>query len=75
MSEMDLSEDAALRSGSAAEPVDDIEAPEADAAEQRVEAVRSGGADTSSSAATAEANPADVAEQAREVELDEDDYR
>ncbi|MFH0242480.1 hypothetical protein ACGRHY_08580 [Streptomyces sp. HK10] len=51
-----------------------VEAPEADAAEQHAEVlprenVRPLAADSP------EVNPADAAEQARVVELDEDDYR
>lgn len=55
----------------------DLEAPEADAAEQSVELLqhrdepitdRPGGQED-------EANPADAAEQRRVVDLDEDDYR
>lgn len=51
----------------------DIEAPEADAAEQRRE-VR--GEDSGPPGdIPPDANPADAAEQRRAVELDEDDYR
>lgn len=49
------------------------ETPEADAAEQRTALVDE--QDSQPSSETLEANPADVAEQARVVKTDEDDYR
>lgn len=51
----------------------DIEAPEADAAEQHADVLEQ--RDLPISGRTDEANPADAAEQSRVVELDEDDYR
>jgi hypothetical protein len=76
LSEMDLSE---MRLRDPADegldaPSTDVEAPEADAAEQRVD-VRSGAGATSPDALPLETDPADLAEQGRVVELDEDDYR
>lgn len=55
----------------------DIEAPEADAAEQHVELLqhRDEPITERPSDKIAEANPADTAEQRRVVDLDEDDYR
>jgi hypothetical protein len=50
----------------------DLEAPEADAAEQRFEMEEHREAPPRSDV---EANPADAAEQARVVESNEDDYR
>ncbi|WP_371654563.1 MULTISPECIES: hypothetical protein [unclassified Streptomyces] len=50
------------------------ETPEADAAEQRTD-VRQEHDDTFADADTDAANVADVAEQARVVTIDEDDYR
>jgi hypothetical protein len=52
----------------------DVEAPEADAAEQHADVVEQ--RDARLEGRTLEsANPADAAEQARVVELNEDDYR
>jgi hypothetical protein len=51
-----------------------VEAPEADAAEQRTE-IRQHRDLPPESTPAADADPADVAEQGRVVELDEDDYR
>ncbi|NGO45047.1 hypothetical protein [Streptomyces ureilyticus] len=55
----------------------DVEAPEADAAEQHAELAphRDEPLTGSNAANLADANEADRAEQARVVELDEDDYR
>lgn len=50
------------------------ETPEADAAEQRAEA-QGGEGSPAADGAPYGADPADVAEQARAVEVDEDDYR
>lgn len=52
----------------------DVEAPEADAAEQHAD-IAPHRDDPMSDAHPDEANEADRAEQARVVELDEDDYR
>ncbi|MCX4905624.1 hypothetical protein [Streptomyces sp. NBC_00878] len=52
----------------------DVEAPEADAAEQRAD-LASHRDVPPTDADPASANEADLAEQARVVELDEDDYR
>lgn len=51
----------------------DIEAPEADAVEQHTDLLRR--RDLPVTDRTEEADAADAAEQARVVELDEDDYR
>ncbi|MFP8883645.1 MULTISPECIES: hypothetical protein [Streptomyces] len=51
-----------------------VEAPEADAAEQHAEVLPREDARLPA-AGSPEVNPADAAEQARVVELDEDDYR
>lgn len=51
----------------------DIEAPEADAVEQHTDLLRR--RDLPVTGRTEEADAADAAEQARVVELDEDDYR
>ncbi|MGK5450150.1 hypothetical protein [Streptomyces radiopugnans] len=51
-----------------------VEAPEADAAEQHAEVLPRGDAPPPATGSP-EVNPADAAEQARVVELDEDDYR
>ncbi|PJE96263.1 hypothetical protein CUT44_20620 [Streptomyces carminius] len=51
-----------------------VEAPEADAAEQRAEVLHRGDAPLTGPESP-EVDPADAAEQARVVELDEDDYR
>ncbi|MCZ4120094.1 hypothetical protein [Streptomyces sp. H39-S7] len=55
----------------------DIEIPEADAAEQHTEVVprHDSPAGNDSDAPVASADPVDVAEQRRVVELDEEDYR
>ncbi|MBB1246468.1 hypothetical protein GL263_23365 [Streptomyces durbertensis] len=54
--------------------VTDPEAPEADTAEQRAEVMENRDVPLSERELV-EADPADAAEQARVVELDEDDYR
>lgn len=75
MSEMDLTPD--LAAEDLAEPAEeselDLEAPEADAAEQRAPLTPPEG--EAPRPAPLDADPADVAEQERVVELDEDDYR
>lgn len=55
----------------------DIETPEADAAEQQTDVVprHDSPAGNDSDAPVASADPADVADQRRVVELDEEDYR
>jgi hypothetical protein len=55
----------------------DLEAPEADSAEQRAELLQHEDAPLTPrpSDQAEEADPADAAEQRRVVELDEDDYR
>lgn len=55
----------------------DLEAPEADAAEQNLELLqhRDEPITTRPTGHEDEANPADAAEQRRVVDLDEDDYR
>lgn len=55
----------------------DLEAPEADAAEQRMELLQHADEPITGRAADLpeEADPADVAEQRRVVAADEDDYR
>ena len=76
MSEMDLTENAIVGPAATDEPTTDMEAPEVDAAEQRIDArpsARSVG--TTPDPVSVEADPADLAEQALVVELDEDDYR
>lgn len=57
------------------EPVDDDEAPEADAAEQRAELTPRRDGPPAGTDRGGSANPADLAEQARTVDLDDDDYR
>jgi hypothetical protein len=62
------------------EPIEaelDLEAPEADSAEQRAELLQHEDAPLTPrpSDQAEEADPADAAEQRRVVELDEDDYR
>jgi len=55
---------------------DSLEAPEADAAEQETGAVPDDEQEAEPAAVPLETNPADAAEQAREVPEDEDeDYR
>jgi hypothetical protein len=72
VSELDMHADDSVH-----EPEDpedkDIEAPEADSAEQS--AVVGGPSDEALPSASFEVNEADAAEQSRVVELDEDDYR
>lgn len=53
--------------------IDDIEAPEADTAEQRTSVISR--APVVPDGLPAEANEADVAEQAYVVDLEDDDYR
>lgn len=52
---------------------EDLEAPEADAAEQRRDVIAHG--DDQQPSVPYDVNPADAAEQHRVVEYDEDDYR
>lgn len=82
MSEMDLHEDAAPVGADAGGPGPvlpptgdraDVEAPLADAVEQRTELLDT--ADGSPVPVPYEVDPADRAEQQRVVDLDEDDYR
>ncbi|WP_326577712.1 hypothetical protein OG250_14105 [Streptomyces sp. NBC_00487] len=54
--------------------LDDVEAPEADAAEQHTDIAQDRD-DPLTDADPGAANEADLAEQARVVSLDEDDYR
>ncbi|WP_371577055.1 hypothetical protein [Streptomyces sp. NBC_01314] len=54
--------------------LDDVEAPEADAAEQRTDVTQNRD-DPLTDADPDAANEADLAEQARVVSLDEEDYR
>ena len=55
---------------------DDPEVPEEDALEQRLDAVADGDADEPDpDEQPVEADPADVAEQSRSVDLDDDEYR
>lgn len=59
-----------------AEPAEaDLEAPEADIAEQRVEMRRAADAPPTGDERDIEAPEADTVDQHRPVELDEDDYR
>jgi hypothetical protein len=53
----------------------DIEAPEADVAEQHTAAVPDEPRDTAPEEVPLDADPADVSEQTREVGYDDDDYR
>ena len=53
----------------------DIEAPEADAAEQHTDVARDEPKDRLPRELPIDADPADVSEQAREVGFDEDEYR
>ena len=55
--------------------IDDPEVPEEDAIEQRTDAVETTGDEEPEADRTVEADPADVAEQSRTVELDDDEYR
>ena len=56
--------------------IDDPEVPEEDALEQRLDAVGDEAVDEPDPEALAvEADPADVAEQSRSVDLDDDEYR
>ena len=74
MSEMDLHSDAAAQDPEPSEEGEmDIEAPEADAAEQHTPVQE--GWNGTNGAIPLETNEADAAEQRRVVELDEDDYR
>jgi hypothetical protein len=55
---------------------DDPEVPEEDALEQRLDAVaEEDGDEQDPEALDVEADPADVAEQSRSVDLDDDEYR
>ena len=55
---------------------DDPEVPEEDALEQRLDAVTGeDGDEPDPDALDIEADPADVAEQSRSVDLDDDEYR
>ncbi len=53
----------------------DIEAPEADVAEQHAEVAPDGPRDNAPAEIPLDADPADVSEQEREVGYDDDDYR
>ena len=53
----------------------DIEAPEADVAEQHTEVMPDEPQDSSTAEIPLDADPADVSEQEREVGYDDDDYR
>jgi hypothetical protein len=56
--------------------IDDPEVPEEDALEQRQDAVADeDGEQPDPEALDVEADPADVAEQSRSVDLDDDEYR
>lgn len=56
--------------------LEDVEAPEADTVEQRASLLQHRDSPMTSRDPTAEADPADAAEQARVVEVDEDEeYR
>jgi hypothetical protein len=59
--------------GAAAPATDDLEAPEADAVEQRAEVVPESDEDVGD--IPLDVDPADAVEQARTVGGDEDDYR
>ncbi len=54
---------------------DGIEVPEADALEQRADAVEQGEDTDPADHGTVEADPADVAEQSRAVGVEDDEYR
>jgi hypothetical protein len=53
----------------------DLEAPEADAAEQHIELLQHRDEPITTRPADLEADPADAADQRRVVDLDEEDYR
>jgi hypothetical protein len=56
--------------------IDDPEVPEEDALEQRLDAVaEEDGEQPDPEALAVEADPADVAEQSRSVDVDDDEYR
>ena len=57
------------------DPDVDIEAPEADVAEQHTAATRDEPRDGAPAEIPLDADPADVSEQEREVGYDDDDYR
>jgi hypothetical protein len=57
------------------EPELDLEAPEADVAEQHTEAAPDEPQDRLPTEIPLDADPADVSEQQREVGYDDDDYR
>jgi hypothetical protein len=65
-----------LRTDPSATPpeIEDPEAPEADVLEQRTAAVETAEEEETPDVGV-EADPADVAEQSRTVELDDDEYR
>jgi hypothetical protein len=52
-----------------------IEAPDADSAEQEQDAIPHAADDDSADETPLEANQADTAEQAREIDVDDDEYR
>jgi hypothetical protein len=56
-------------------PIEDVEAPEADAVEQHAEAGPDEPEDRLPAEVPLDADPADVSEQQREVGYDEDEYR
>jgi hypothetical protein len=73
VSELDMHADDSVHEPDDPEDTMDIEAPEADSAEQS--AVVGGASDEALPSPSFEVNEADAAEQSRVVELDEDDYR
>ena len=73
MSEMDMHADDSVDTSEDREETMDIEAPEADSAEQSAAVGET--PDEPVHSAPFEVNEADAAEQSRVVELDEDDYR
>jgi hypothetical protein len=73
VSELDMHADDSVDKPEDREDMMDIEAPEADSAEQR--ATLGEASDEPVHSAPFEVNEADAAEQSRVVELDEDDYR
>ena len=74
MSEMDLHSDDEIQDPGTPGGNDmDIEAPEADAVEQHTPIRETG--NTAADSVPLETSEADVADQRRSVELDEDDYR